>query len=68
MKSKRDQLYDYLKANGVETMKNEYSMPVTKLPQAAKYEAETLRIPCNDVLEEEEVKYVIEKCNEFFGG
>lgn len=64
----RDSLYDYLKANQIETMKNEYpfSTDYPKLPLAAKYEAETLRLPCNPDLEDEEVKCVIEKINEFF--
>ena len=63
---KRDELYDFLKENGIETMKNNYPFPVPKLPLAQKYEDETLRLPCNDVLEEEEVDYVIEKVNAFY--
>lgn len=63
---KRDELYDFLKENGIETMKNNYPFPVPKLPLAQAYEDETLRLPCNDVLEDEEVDYVIEKVNEFF--
>src|SRR3990167_4488730 len=51
----RDELYDFLKEKGIETMKNEY--PFTpeypKLPLAAKYESETLRIPCNENLTDE---------------
>lgn len=62
---RRDDLYDFLKQNGIETMKNEYPMPIAKLPLAAEYEAETLRIPCNELLEDNEVEYVIEKVNEF---
>lgn len=64
---KRDELYEYLKEHGIETMKNEY--PFTpkypKLSVAARYEAETLRIPCNEHLTEEEVDYVIEVINRF---
>lgn len=65
--SNRDKLYEYLKKEGVETMKNEYPwMPdYPKPPLAAKYEAETLRIPCNAEILDEEVEYVIEKINEF---
>lgn len=62
----RDKLYDFLKENGVETMKNEYPMPCGKLPHATKYEAETLRLPINEVITDEEVKYVIEKIKEFY--
>ena len=49
-------------------MKNEYPFtPVyPKLPLAAKYEAETLRIPCHENLTDKEVNYVIEKINAFF--
>ena len=48
-------------------MKNEYpwTPKYPKLPLAAKYEAETLRIPCNENLTDEEVDYVIKKINEF---
>ena len=63
----RNEFYEFLKKEGVETMKNEY--PFTpeypKLPLAARYEAETLRIPCNENLTDEEVEYVIKKINEF---
>lgn len=64
---KRDELFEFLKKEGIETMKNEYpfSPEYPKLPLAKKYEAETLRIPCNENLTEEEVYYVISKINEF---
>lgn len=55
----RDAAYDNLKKIGIETMKNEYPMPIGKLPIAADYEARTLRLPCNDVLSDGEVEYVI---------
>ena len=62
----RDTLFEYLKEHGIETMKNEYPMPIKKLPRAKQYEAETLRIPCNESLTDREVCYVIEKLHEFF--
>lgn len=62
----RDQLYNFLKDNGIETMKNNYPFPVPKMPQAQKYEDETLRLPCNELLTDEEVLYIISKVNEFF--
>ena len=65
---KRDELYDFLKKNDIETMKNEYPMPVEKLPNAAKYEAETLRLPINEVITDDEVNYVIDKIKEFYEG
>ena len=66
--SKRDKLMRFLRENGIETMKNEYPFPPAypKLPKAAKYEAETLRIPCNENLMEEEVFFVIKKIKEFY--
>lgn len=65
---RRDTLHEALKAQGVETLKNEYpwSPEYPKPPLAAKYEAETLRLPCNPDLTDGEVEYVIEKINEFF--
>lgn len=63
----RDEMYEKLKQLGVETMKNEYPMPIGKLPLAERYESTTLRIPCNDVLTDEEAKYVVEKIKEVIG-
>ncbi len=62
----REGLYGYLKANGIETMKNEYPMPLGKLPLAADYEARTLRLPINEILTDEEIDYVIKKIHDFF--
>lgn len=64
--SYRDELYEHLKSRGIETMKNDYPMPIGKLPKAAQYEAETLRLPINEVLYESEVEAVIEAINEFY--
>lgn len=61
----RDELFTFLKDNGVETMKNNYPFPVAKLPLAQAYEDQTLRLPCNELLTDEEVSFVIEKVNEF---
>lgn len=62
---KRDELYNFLKENDIETMKNNYPFPVPKLPLAQQYEDETLRLPCNELLTDDEVNYVIQKVNEF---
>lgn len=64
--NKRDKLHFFLKDNGVETLRNNYPFPVPKLPLAQAYEDETLRLPCNELLTDEEVDYVIEKVNEFY--
>ena len=64
----RDRMYDFLKNEGVETMKNGYPFPddFPKLPKASQYESVSLRLPCNPSLEDEEVEYVIEKIKEFY--
>ena len=64
----RDSLYEFLKENNIETIKNEYpfSLKYPKLPLAAQYEAETLRIPCNENLEDEEVQFVIDTIKKFY--
>lgn len=64
--SRRDELYEFLKEHGVQTMKNEYPMPIPKTPNALKIEAETLRIPCNEWLTEAEVDYVIGAIQKFY--
>jgi len=62
----RDKLFDYLKEKGIETMKNNYPFPVPKLPLAQQYEDETLRIPCNENLTNEEIKEVIRVIHNFY--
>ncbi len=56
---KRDELFNYLKEKGIETMKNNYPFPVPKLPLAQKYEDETLRLPCNENLTDAEISEII---------
>lgn len=55
----RNNAYDTLARMQIETMKNDYPMPIGKLPIAKDYEARGLRIPCNDVLTDDEIDYVI---------
>ena len=66
--TKRDQLFEFLRENGIEVFKNEYpfSPAYPKLPKAAKYEAETLRIPCTESHTDKEIEHVILKIKEFF--
>ena len=64
---KRDELYEFLKKEGIETMKNEYLFPIPKLPQSIQYEAETLRLPCNPDLTLPEIFEVIDKIRKFYG-
>jgi len=63
-KRQRDRLFDYLKEKGIETMKNNYPFPVKKLPLAQAYEDETLRLPCNPMLNDSEINYIIKKVKE----
>ncbi len=62
----RDALFEYLKESGIETMKNNYPFPVPKLPLAQQYEDETLRLPCNENLTDEEVEEVIKTIKQFY--
>ena len=63
---KRNELFNYLKRKGIETMKNEYAMPLPKKPLTAEYEAETLRIPCNETLTDNQIYYVITQIKLFY--
>lgn len=62
-----DDLYEYLKAYGVETMKNGYPFAdgVEKGPKTVEFEAHSLRLPCNPDLSKSEVQYVIDTLNAF---
>jgi len=62
---KRDELFAYLKEKGIETMKNEYPFPIPKLPLSISYESETLRLPINEVITDEEVHEIIKAINDF---
>lgn len=64
----RDALHTHLLEQGVETLKNEYPFPevAPKLPGAVAYESRTLRLPCNQILTDDEVGYVINAVNSFF--
>lgn len=64
--NRRDALYDFLKEKGIETLKNEYPFPIPKPYQVEAYELESLRLPCNETLEKDEVDYVIKSIHEFF--
>ena len=66
MQSKRDDLYNFLKENGIESMKNEYPFPIPKLPKSIQYEKETLRLPIYPELTDEQVLFIISKIKEFY--
>lgn len=66
---KRDELQDFLKEKGIETVANEYPFPddLTKGSLTRSYEAYSLRIPCTPEHTDEEVERVIEAINEYGG-
>lgn len=63
---RRDDLYEFLKGKGIETMKNEYPFPIPKCPKSLAYESRTLRLPCNEHLKLREIAYVIDAVKEFY--
>lgn len=64
---KRDELYGYLKEKGIETLKNNYPFPIPKQPISQRYENESLRIPCNETLEDSEIGDIIKTIRNFYG-
>lgn len=65
---RRDELYDFLKKEGIETMKNEYpfSEEYPKPIRSMVFEKQSLRLPINEVLTDVEIGSVIQKIHEFF--
>lgn len=64
---KRNQIKAFLAEQGIETMENGYPYPdiAPKGPLTLAYEGRTLRIPCNENLTDDEVRYVIEQINAY---
>ena len=63
----REDLFFFLKEKGIETLRNNYPFPVPKLPGAQKYEDDTLRLPNNENVTDEEVREVISAVKSFYG-
>lgn len=63
-----EELFNHLKWNGVETMKNGYPFAecLEKGPKTQEYEARSLRLPCNPDLLNEEVIFVIQCITDFY--
>lgn len=61
------ELATYLANLGIETMANGYpfAQQLTKGPKTVEYEVNSLRIPCNPDLTNEEVQYVIDSINSY---
>lgn len=66
--NQRDNLYNWLDSQGIETLKNEYIFTTCykKGVECEKYEEETLRIPCNPYMTSKEVQYVIQCIREYY--
>lgn len=62
----RDAMYDFLKARGIETMKNEYPFPIPKKPESFAFESESLRLPCNEHMTDEEAREVVQAIHDYF--
>ena len=74
---KRDELHEFLKAKGIETLGADQHPPHLFnglgldhffLPVTQRIFKESLRIPCNQFLTVEEVDYIIKKIKEFYNG
>lgn len=65
-KDEREALYDFLKARGIETMKNEYPFPMPKMPESFTYESESLRLPCNENMTDEDAREVVAAIHDYF--
>lgn len=66
--SERDAVQAFLADKGIETMKNGYPFPEHS-PKGARtmdYESRSLRLPCNEVLTDEEVKTIIDELHEYY--
>lgn len=63
----REGLFYFLKERDIETMRNEYPMPIPKPPLCKLFEKKSLRIPCNENLTDDEINYVIRNIVEYYG-
>ncbi len=63
---KREDLYYFLKEQGIETMKNDYLFPISKVSLAQQHEVRTLRLPINEVLTDKEIEYIIKSIKNFY--
>jgi hypothetical protein len=63
----RDGLYNFLKENGIETIKGDYGFPL-KVPKECQVANESiLRLPIWTTLSDKQIKYVCKKINEYKG-
>lgn len=65
-RSTRDDLYNFLKEIGIETLKGEYYFPIKQPMSAISANEQTLRLPIWPTLTDREIKYICQKIREFF--
>ena len=67
IKSKeRDELYEFLKENEIETIKGDYTFPIEVPENCKKANQEVLRLPIWPTLKDNQIKYICQKINEFY--
>lgn len=63
----REILFNHLKEKGIECLKNNYPFPIPKPYLTQRYEDNSIRIPCNENLDDSDVTFVIKNIREFYG-
>lgn len=66
VRDKRNRLYDFLKENEIETIKGDYTFPIAQPNKTIIANDSVLRLPIWPTLEDEQIKYVCQKINEFY--
>jgi dTDP-4-amino-4,6-dideoxygalactose transaminase len=62
----RDELFDFLEENGIETIKGDYTFPIEVPENCKRANKEIIRLPIWPTLKDEEIKYVCEKIKQFY--
>lgn len=65
--NKRDELYEFLKKNGIETIKGDYTFPIKQPKNTIVANKHILRLPIWPTLTSRQQNYIIEKIKEFYG-
>lgn len=64
--NKRDKLYEFLKKNGVETLKGDYSFPMKQPPKTLLANKQVLRLPIFPTLTNEQINGTCKLINKFY--
>ena len=62
----RDKLFEFLKENGIETIKGDYSFPMKQPPMASLANEVIIRLPIWPDLTDKQIKYVCETIKSFY--